>query len=492
MIKKEIQSKVKYIEINKILQFVNVFILIYTIIYYLNNGLPRLLNASSILLYVLLALQISTFLIYEKLKKNPFIVLLCIINIFFISTRIFTIQYNEIFDYSGVLNRINLAKPEDINIALIYIFTSNWAIFFGVVGYKNSSSTNEQSVEISAGSHSKRLKSFNVLFLILIVFSLVGINTNGVWGILNYIFSPFNALLISVYFLSDCKSSIAENRNKKIILLILIAVYLTIITVNGSRAALILFAQLYIYCSLATGSLKISKRLLIFSPLAIVLAIYLFGVATAMRGISLAEPNNNLIERVRQGYEFISSRDVSDDLILAAVPAFDRAGFLDPTVDLIKNAEHYKNVINLASEFKSIVDSALTPGFDVFNIAKMSNALSGVYNNEPARLSRSNELSYQSDQLSVYGEYYLIFYGWLSLPFIYFSALAFTKVYNKICGIKNHELRIICASYVLSLFYNWIISYGLDWIITYILLDVISLYLFLKIIKLKLVLMRST
>lgn len=486
------QPKLKHVEINKLLQFVNFFIFICTFIYYCNNGLPTLLNEFSLLLYALLITQIGVFLIYEKLRANPFVILLSFINIFFISTRIFTIQYNEIFDYSGVLNRISFAKAEDINNALMYIIASNLVIFLGLLGYKNSSNMNEPSMGSAVRLHSKRLKSFNVLFLILIIFSLIGMSAGGILGILNYIFSPFNALLISIYFLHDHKSSIAENKKKKIILIFLIFVYLIILTVNGSRAALILFAQLYIYCALAAGRLKISRRLLIFSPLAIILAIYLFGAATAMRAISFAEPDGNLIERVRHGYEFISSRDVSDDLILAAVPAFDRAGFLDPTVDLMKNAEHYRDVISLTSEFKSIIDSALTPGFDIFNISKMSNALSGVYNDEPARFNRDNDLTYQSDQLNIYGEYYLIFYGWLSLPFMYFSAFAFTKVYNKVCSIKSRELRIICASYVLSVFYNWVISYGLDWIITYILLDVVSLYLFLKLIKLKFVLASST
>ena len=60
-------------------------------------------------------------------------------------------------------------------------------------------------------------------------------------------------------------------------------------------------------------------------------------------------------------------------------PIFNRAGFFDYSAEIIAHSDRYKEEFNLATYAKSIIDNLLTPGFDVYDQPKISNALQFIY-----------------------------------------------------------------------------------------------------------------
>jgi hypothetical protein len=147
------------------------------------------------------------------------------------------------------------------------------------------------------------------------------------------------------------------------------------------------------------------------------------------------------------------------DLILP--PVLSRAGFFDYAAEVIAHREQYRSAINLSSYGKSIVDNILTPGFDVYDQPKISNALHFIYGamGEPSK-ERSSE-DYQSDQLGVYGEFYDLF-GFACLPILCAGAYLLKRSYARLRSANPFGLmmkRVV----VLFVFERMVDSYGIDW-----------------------------
>jgi hypothetical protein len=138
-----------------------------------------------------------------------------------------------------------------------------------------------------------------------------------------------------------------------------------------------------------------------------------------------------------------------------------RAGFFDYAAEVIAHREQYRSAINLSSYAKSIVDNILTPGFDVYDQPKISNALHFIYGEmgQPSK-ERSSE-DYQSDQLGVYGEFYALF-GFACLPVLVVGAYLLKRSYAKLRS-ANPFVLMMKRIVVLFVFERMVDSYGVDW-----------------------------
>ena len=207
----------------------------------------------------------------------------------------------------------------------------------------------------------------------------------------------------------------------------------------------------------------------------------MYSVATYMRQIKNDAGEINYLDSLSRSIEYILDDSTDYRYIDKFGPAFDRIAYLDFTIDAIKNSNEYADVVSLPLEIASIVDG-LTPGFDIFNAPKIANVLSAVYLSQPDRKYRVNSESYQSDQLGVYGEYFILFYKWLSLPLFTISAYILVRIYY-LNFFKNTFNSLVWRAFILSLFYQWLISYGLDWLIIYSIINYIALFFILFLIK---------
>jgi hypothetical protein len=143
-----------------------------------------------------------------------------------------------------------------------------------------------------------------------------------------------------------------------------------------------------------------------------------------------------------------------------------RAAFLDFSVELINN-KNYERIINIPRYFKSIVD-AYTPGFDVFDEPLTGHSLRAVYlpsfPSKPTRIEVAE--NYHSDQINVFSEYYILFGKFAALPLLFFTAFCFIRFYNYFTlHASNKVLGLLAAAILLNLFWAWLRSFGLDFII---------------------------
>jgi hypothetical protein len=72
--------------------------------------------------------------------------------------------------------------------------------------------------------------------------------------------------------------------------------------------------------------------------------------------------------------------------------------------------------------------------------------------------------AYQSDQMGIYGEYYVFFKGYLALGVFFTIAFVLQIIFVSIRR-RNALLTCIYRALIIYLFYIWLNSYGFDWFI---------------------------
>ena len=159
---------------------------------------------------------------------------------------------------------------------------------------------------------------------------------------------------------------------------------------------------------------------------------------------------------------------------------FDRIGFLDYSTEIIAYSNEYSSIFNLPYYLMSTVDNVLSPGFTVFDKPKVANSLTYVYSNRGSPSLKSVNKFYASDQLTIYGEFYALFYGWWSLIVFYIVGYLFNGHYLKIKYSSRLELYFK-RSLVILVFYKLYNSFGLDWLV-YDIIAITFTYYFFKIL----------
>lgn len=154
----------------------------------------------------------------------------------------------------------------------------------------------------------------------------------------------------------------------------------------------------------------------------------------------------------------------SEDKEIILAPIFGRIAFLDFAAEIIANQKQYGKVFRLDYYAKSIVDNVLTPGFDVFDTPKAANSLTFIYNkNGELKKSRVSDF-YQSDEFTIYGEFYALFGKWLSIVPLFFISFAFKRLYVTITD-KNLFFFYLKKAFMLYVFFTLLNSFGMDWLL---------------------------
>lgn len=81
--------------------------------------------------------------------------------------------------------------------------------------------------------------------------------------------------------------------------------------------------------------------------------------------------------------------------------------------------------------------------------------------------------------MGIYGEFYVLFYGFAGLPVFFFLAFIMQKVLN-IFTITNSFSACLCRAIILYLFYNLLNSFGIDWFIMDLIATIITTFLFAR------------
>jgi hypothetical protein len=464
-----------YIDYNSLFSAINYGLFGATLLFYSVMPLPELVNSTTLVLYALSLVQVQLFLYCEKRQRNPFVLVLVFSLTAFYFPRIITLYWNDIYYVNTVLSRLRPATVGDVNHTLLFMLFANAALFLGLMASRQIITPRVVPAPERSGVNIKLalillgVALFYLFYTVLIKPLVIGVEERGL-RFLGLFEDPSAFIPIGmIFFLASSekgqKSSAPFTVQKKSLYALVFGVSVVSLVlfklVGGSRAALFGMIETIFFTLLALGRYHVSRKAIAAAAVLLVLSLPVFVIATYSRAIinsqgahvSIDQQSGDLIHTVAEATHEI-------DITRMLVPIFERTAYLDLTVDLIKNSKEYRKVINLPYYFESLVDNT-TPGFDVFNVPKASNALVHVY--EGAPLIRLADF-YQSDQFNVYGEYYALFGGWLSVPAFFVVAFLFQSIYSRAKG-RSPLATIIWRYFVIVLYFSWLLSFGTDWLI---------------------------
>lgn len=453
-------------DLNKLLKIANYIILCMIWFFYFNNGDAVYVNFNTILLGTFLSLQIGFFLFVEKRKRDPFVILLCLQMVLYFLLRILTLLN---YSFSNVFLRFPFFAS-DLNYALIFIIVANFVFYFGLTINSIIPRFFAYSVNV------KPIKTHLVIGLIVIAYFFAFYDKIGL-SFLEDIMSMIQSLVVNlgtlmfmaIVFLLLFKGRINKWTNYFVITGIVIMVVIQ--TLSGSRSGILSIINYIIFALLAIhDSIKIKKKYLIASLFLLPLMIVIFAISTFLRP-RLEDRGKIGGETFEVLKDFDLNKTATEGADLVLVGIYDRIGFLDYCAETIANSDKYNVIFNPFFYLKSIVDNILTPGFTVFDTPRVSNSMSFVYNARGTpSLSKVSE-SYQSDEFTLYGEFYALFGKWFSLIPIFFLGYIFKKIYINLNtnNVYNFYLK---RAIILFVFYATLNSFGIDWI----LLDVTAIF----------------
>lgn len=447
------------IDFNTILQFLNLLILTLSVIWFYTTEENPYVDIRVLAATFFLHLQLSYFLWYEKKRTNPFIMILVIVTLFFYMLRIFTLLADE-YRVSLTFTREggDAIGSNAIFEFLVYLFFSLWAIFFGLKHGDKKNANKSQS----QGSPVNRQKYLTLIYLsVFSVIYFLGasflINTDSgaglVVGLLSGLFNYEIFVMLLTIMAFYYKDHVPKIYSRTALVLVLLFFFFKII--NGGSGPMIRIGFPFIFTLLMIkGRISVKLSLLIVTLL-LVASTSIFGTFIKFSNQKI---NMDLIRNFKtldeDQYRFIFSQ-------IAA-----RAAFLDFSVELINNKE-YGRIINIPRYMKSLTD-AYTPGFDVFDEPLTGHALRAVYQPSfPSKPTRKDVVEdYQSDQINVFSEYYVLFGPILSLPFLFIFALVFKKLYNySVFIVHNKIIGLLIGAISLNLFWIWLRTFGMDFMI---------------------------
>jgi len=464
---------IKTIDLNKILKVSNLGILILLWYSYYKNGDALYVDFNTILLGTVLSFQIGVFLFLEKKKRDPFVILLCLQMIFYFFLRIVTLLN---YSFSNVFERYPF-KAEDLNYALVFILVANLVFYLGLtVNGLRPSILDQVRNYIPINTH-------RVIVFIMIGYFITFCNVLGfealksLIAMIQSLFVNLGTMIFMAIVFLFLFNNVVSIKVKNIVLFGVVFLVLTQ-TLTGSRSAILTLINYILFALLAIQDyVKVKRKVLVLFSILLPIMIIIFAVSTFLRTkVENRESIGSETFEALKEFDLSSVATEGSDLVLMGV--FDRVGFLDFCAETIVNRDKYSGIFNPLFYFKSIVDNILTPGFTVFDTPRVSNATTFVYNDRGApSLSKVDE-AYQSDEFTLYGEFYALFGKWFSLIPIFLLGFFFKNIYLNLSQ-ENIYLFYLKRAIILFVFYATLNSFGLDWI----LLDVTAIFFTYQIFK---------
>lgn len=472
--------------IEKILFDLNIglCILMYFVYYFLGNN--EYINLGSILINTCLIIVNLIILSHLKKKSNPLLIILSFLVTVFYIFRIITLNYTG---FSNVFQRWDISHNE-FNSAFVYLLIAIILLALGLAYGKQKINLPDQSIA-DRYINKKRVKGLMIFVLIASFFSYTIPGVGMIFSLLTQLFLNIQliALLCFVYIAFSYKNLTKYDRLQ---FQIIFAVYILLFTLGGSRSAVVYVCIMMMIALLGTIPVIKIKKKWIFSFLLIVLPVaclfFLFATfirQTNSRDLSTFEKVQLLSELKTQINESAGDQDTSVKFILS--PIFDRVGFYDYATEIVVKKDLYSNTIDINLLFKSLIDNVFSPFFNLFDAPKLANSFLFTYRNlgtPSLKRIESGEVSYQSDQLTIFGELFLLFGGWFSLILYFPLGVCLKSLYLYLCNSLS-IFSYFKSSLLLYLFYSWINSFGLDWLIFDVISAVISYLFFVTVVQIK-------
>ena len=449
-------------DLNILLVIVNVLLCITALGLYITTGPNQYINLYTVILMCLLGSQNALMLLYGRIKREPFVLILVANTTVFYTARVVSLLCNPL---SITFNR-SVVTPSDINYFLMFIMLSNVSVFLGLNATKRNIVYDEN---IPEDQHPAR-----ALYVIIILFAAITIPYLGLLPV--SVFGRFSGYILAVFFqlfliilLSLLYLIINFRRisiRSRFGILGLLVLFILFKTVTGGRSSLLNMVVLLLVGLLSIkGRIILNKKIILLGILLIPLSIFFYNLATACRPFFKAVPDlfseqKRLAIKEHEYFSVFHQFDIAQ----VCQPVFDRIGFLDFSVDIIKHQEQYSSVINAEYYLKSIVDNCLTPGFNVFGTPRTENALRYIYQGMPSPTHQDINNAYHADMLTIYGEYHVLFGKYPALLVFFICSYVFKRTYLALKS-KNIFQLFLYRAIALLIFYRWLNSFGADWFV---------------------------
>jgi len=444
-------------DLNSLIIIGNITVCALSIYLYSKIGGNRYVDISTVILLCIFGAGNLLILLYEKKKRDPFILLLLLITLGFYMGRVVTLLYDP---WSRILAMFSFTS-DDLNYSLIFIMLSNVSIVLGLSMAGGNIPYIKKGIINSYTANTRKIIVI-ILFAVLISYCLQLLpNTFSRFAGYIMLFVNLEVLLLFTFTYLAMNFSKISNTNR-IVLLIWPTIFILTTTLSGSRSALLAMAFFIMFAIISLkGKIILNKKILLLSVTIIPVSLILYISATYLRDRDVQYLAITKRLTILKEADLIGSNDIRSLLR----PIFERIGYLDYSAILIRNQERFSKIINFQYYFESIIDNALTPGFNVFDTIKISLAIPHVSRMESIPTHREKrQMGYHSTMPTVYGEYYVLFYGYLALIFLFISSYIFKKIYLSIRS-KDALLFYLYRALVFYVFFMWLTSFGMDSVI---------------------------
>lgn len=402
------------------------------------------------LLGVVLGIITHFVLLDGKHNQNPLLAVFGLELVIFFELGIFALKFTE-YSYLFQMSKV---KADDFNYALLFIICAVLLIW-RTLHFSKRKVSSRNIADFHAEKKFKILLSLVYASIFLHYASFIP-QLSSIQSLTLLVFNSIPLLLFTfVYLLVNYKVI----SNKYIVLFIIaIAIQVVIQTLGGSRSGIFSLVVLFVPALLVLNKTNIKIRYFIIGAVLLPVMVFIYSFSSQMRSESMlyadTEDKIALISRV--------SENISSDNVETIIsPILGRMAYVEASVTCIKEREGFSSFLNPIYCFKSVVDNVLTPGFDVFNVPRMSICVQPYYNGSLnlSKTQSSKTQNYLSLSFTMFGESYAMFYGWIGLLAICLFCYYIRYLYLKF----NKRSNYIAMSIVVYLFYTIIISYGFDW-----------------------------
>lgn len=428
-------------------------------------------NDKTILYSIILSIIVIIQLFDAKKNQNYLLFLLSLWLLLYVLLRVLSLIYT---DYSLILEGSYMGI-EDVNIGLITVICGSVVMWLALHYSHIRRIDNIKECKVSPNIVDRAL----IFYWSGLVINILSSTQIPLIGMISNILSMYVFSLMPVFFVFSIIVILNWrnlNRSHKIKSLLAFISFATFLTIGGSRGGLFTLLKLVMYTLFALEVCRIKVKYLLGLVLVFPVMLFLFAYSTYMRQTGTNIGGNlkdrlALAEVVYNNTENLFAKEV-------LAPVFNRIGFLDYSTVYIKKRHFYSAVINFPNEAKSVVDNALSPGFDLFDAAKVSNLIT-TYSSEK-RIVKKSQLTddnYESCEFTIFGELAVLFGMPSCLFFLFISTLMFRSFW-----VKAKKSRTIYGyfnkAFCLYIFDMFLSSYGLDWIALHLVCLIISIHIF--------------
>ena len=465
--------KAKY-DLNVLLRIANVIVCGVCIYLYNICEDNSLVDIITLILVSLFAVENIGMLVYEKRKRNPFIIILVIVMTVFYMVRIATILHMPAsvspFGFSFI------PSVTALNDTLIFILLSNAAMFSGI--YFSDKYYENQKKKVGQADDFPQIKNAVIIIALVVLICFCDVLNFASLGRLTGFIQTFlnrNTIMLFTFTMLSYHYDRISPRNRILFTAAIIAMVI-LTTLSGSRSGILTVGVAILMGILAVKKRIVFNKKIVFAGLLIVpLSIVLFAAATLKQNLAIKDKLS-----IQYLLEDSETNKFDLELVNRYLPQlYYRMGFLDYSTELIANRQKFAQIINGQYYVKSIIDNVLSPGFDVFGTQRTSNSMTYIRNEKPIPCRDQIEKFYHTDQMGIYGDNYVFFDGYPALIVFFFAGFMFQFVFNTLKS-GNALKTCIYRAVLLNIFYIWLNSFGMDWFIFDLIIAIITTFIFAR------------